>query len=360
MNQQIVITSEHLASDNVSQTLNNLQHAKEIPLIRQVGEDKASMDGLFTILILLGAGLISGVLTWLAWNNLPVFKDPNQDSTTANLWASFTITVIIAIVLVAADAGQSRSLPKLGMALAIATPAALLLAWLLGMLANEVYKSMVEQTYNSLTNQGLDPSTQAFWDSFASKNHLNRGLAWSILGLAAGLSVGVSSRSVKRSAITAGGGFAGGFIGGFVFDYFTGSQDLSQVVGLAITGGSVGLAVSLLEQATKSSWIEIVRGGMSGKQFILYQNEVTLGSSPNANITLIKDPAIAPIAAVIRRRGATVLIKAANPAVPVSVNGVASYETQLSEGALITLGSTELRFREKSKKVSNAAIVRNY
>jgi hypothetical protein len=163
--------------------------------------------------------------------------------------------------------------------------------------------------------------------------------------------------AIKRIVITGAGGFAGGFIGGFLFDFFQG-EEIAQITGLVITGAAVGLSVSLLEQVTKSSWLEIVKGGMAGKQFILYQNSITIGSSPAANVTLIKDPAIPGVVATIRRSGSTVSIISADRTIPISVNGVASFEHRLTEGAVIVLGSTEIRFREKAKQVNDSAIIR--
>lgn len=337
----------------VTAVVEHIERAKAIPLVREVGVDTGNRDSLVTISILVASGLLAGLLTWAVWGILP----ETEDSFTANMVSSFTITLIIAIMLASADSAMSRSAAKLGRNMLLAVPAALVLALILGLLANSVYSALVEKTYSGLLDSGFDPSDQSFWDAFAAKNHLNRGIAWALLGLAAALSVGVPSKSLKRIGITGLGGFVGGFLGGFLFDFFTG-PGLAQVTGLMITGASVGLAVSLLEQVTKSSWLEIVRGGMAGKQFILYQSQITIGSSPAANITLIKDPSILPVAAVIKRFGGRVTISAADRAYPVSVNGVAGFEQVLAEGSLIVLGSTELRFREKSKKINDSKIIR--
>jgi hypothetical protein len=178
-----------------------------------------------------------------------------------------------------------------------------------------------------------------------------------VLGLSAGISVGVPSLAIRRILVTGSGGAIGGFVGGFLFDFFQGQTE-AQIVGLGVLGAAIGLSVSLLEQATKSSWLEIVRGGMAGKQFILYQNQVTLGSSPAANVTLIKDPGIAAFAATIKKFGSTVSISATDRAIPISVDGVTAFEHKLKEGSVIILGSTEIRFREKSKQINNKTIVR--
>lgn len=345
---KITITSADLNDDRIDALANHLQKAKDIPLIREVGEAKRSNDAWLTILALVGGGVVAGLITFVLWQILP----KSNDTTAENMKASFSIALVIALVLTIADAAMSRSLAKVGNALILSVPTAIVGGLVLGYLANILYVDLVQ----SLVAQ-LQASGQLTIEGFTSRNHLNRGLAWSLLGVAAGISVGVPSKSMRRVLITGLGGLIGGFLGGFSFDFFTGEQ-AAQGVGLAITGAIIGLSVSGLEQVSKSSWIEITRGGMAGKQFILYQNAVTLGSSPAANITLIKDPAIPGIAATIKRFGNNVVISAADRGVPIAVNGVSGFEHKLTEGSMIILGSTELRFREKSKKINDAQIVR--
>jgi hypothetical protein len=350
---KIKITLADTESSRVNAVVEQLEEAKNVPLVRAIGDvNSKSSDGIITIATLLFAGVVGGFVTWLIWQILP----DAEDTFTANMLASYTLTLSVATVLILADGALSRSAAKLGMSALIAIPSAIFLALILGLLANGVYTSLVESTIDNLSRLGL--TGDDFFDAFQSRNHLNRGLAWSILGLAAGLSVGIASKAWKRIGITGAGGFVGGFAGGFVFDFITGGEALAQITGLVITGAAVGLSVSLLEQVTKSSWLEIVKGGMAGKQFILYQNQITIGSSPSANITLIKDPAIAPIAATIRRTGNSVKIFAADRANPVNVDGTSGFERQLAEGSTILLGSTELRFREKSQKIDDSGIVR--
>lgn len=347
------ITTENLNSESVKQTVDHIQRAKEIVLVREVGAPSNNQDGLITIAILSAAGLVSGLFTWFTWMLLPDI----EDVTTANMLSAITIALVIAITLVVADATLSRSAAKLGRYLLIAVPVALVTALMFGFVADITYSTLYERNVDALAAIGLYSDNPQFWTEMIDRNHLSRGMAWSFLGLAAGIAVGITSLAIKRVLITAGGGFVGGFIGGFLFDYFQG-EAIAQISGLVITGGAVGLAVSLLEQVTKSSWLEIVKGGMAGKQFILYQNSITLGSSPSANITLIKDNAIPPIAALIKKFGNNVTISSAAPGVAISVDGVSAFEHRLKEGSLIVLGGTEVRFRERSKQINNSSIQR--
>jgi hypothetical protein len=352
---KIKLDEETLRSGEVAAVIDQLQRAKEIPLVRAVGEDKGSKDSFITVVTFLAVGLLSGVFTWLAWRTI----DQSTDVNTANILCSVYLSFCIAISLVLTDTGLTRNIKKVGIGLLIAIPVAGILSYLLGMAASAAYEAMFSTTYQQLVDSGLSPYSDNFWTILYSRNQLNSGMARGIIGLAAGLAVGAHSKSVRRILVTGAGGLVGGFVGGFVFDFVSGGQDAAQITGLAITGGAVGLAVSLLEQATKQSWLEIVKGGMAGKQFILYQKEITIGSSPAANITLIKDPAIAPVAAMIRRQGSGAVIVSQINGVPISVNGQSGQELALLEGAVIVLGGTELRFREKSKKIKNSTIIRS-
>lgn len=348
------ITSDDLQSKAVDNTVSHIIKAKEMVLVREVGENTASRDGLLTIGIFTAAGLASGFIIWLLWQILPQY---DNDAQAGNMQASVTIAVTIACLLAIADGALSRSPAKMLRTFGIALGAALFLSFLLGLLANYLYSSSTEALLQAIYDEGFDPSTEIFWSEVSSRNHLNRGIAWALLGLAAGASTGISSLAVKRALITSAGGLFGGFMGGFLFDYFQG-EAAAQITGLVVTGGFVGLSVSVLEQATKANWLEIVKGGMAGKQFILYQDEITIGSSPNANITLIKDPSIPPIALLIKRSGKVSTLHTALPGIPAVVDGVSGMQLPLKEGSLIAVGNTEIRFRERAKQVNNSAPVR--
>ena len=108
--------------------------------------------------------------------------------------------------------------------------------------------------------------------------------------------------------------------------------------------------MSLLEQAARTHWIEIVEGGMAGKQFILYKNEITIGSSSDSDITLIKDSAIVPRHARLRIQGNRSTAESLNPGNPILINGVVHTSSPLVDGTLITLGQTQIRFREKKSQ----------
>lgn len=349
----IKISLEDMSSAETVDVVGHLQSAQQVPLVRNVGTERKNYGGLLTLLWMTLAGIGGGLLTWVLWTVFPV----PGDSTSANLQASVLLAMGITIVLVAVDSGLTRSWPKVGKAFLLGIPSALVASLIFGLLANAFYQSWSENIWNDLIDLGFDPASESFWEEFQARNHLGRGIAWSLLGLAAGIGVGVSTLAWKRIVVTAIGGLIGGFLGGFLFDFFVGEAS-AQITGLIVTGVSIGLGIGLIEQAAKTSWLEIVQGGMAGKQFILYKPTVSLGSSPTADVTLIKDPAIPSFAAEIARRGGAITLTSLDPARPVMVNGVAVTKTTLTEGSSIELGATIVRYRERNKKEVSASIVR--
>lgn len=353
--QKIVITPEMVASPLTNRTVESLQNAKNVPLVREVGAAEKSNAGLLTVLALAAGGLLGGMFAWAIVQVTPEF----DDSQTSNVVFSVTIGLSLAISMLLAEGLRNQVWSKFLNASVFSIPSAIGLALLFGFLASELYGSLVESTFKAIEDSGLSLyyDFDLFIEEFTKRNHLNRGVAWSILGMAAGASVGIPTKSLKRVGITALGGFIGGFIGGYAFDYFEG-ESTAQLVGLAFTGLGVGLTVSLLEQVVKAAWIDIVAGGMAGKQFILYQSEVTLGSSPTANITLIKDSAIEPIAAKISRVGSGSRIESLSPGRVIEVNGVSGQKFDLTEGSTIKIGDTVLRYRAKASVVNGNGITR--
>ena len=356
---KIVISIGDTQSPIVSNVVSGIEAAKQVPLVREVGSSTSTAGSSFIpSIILTGAGAIGGLFVWVAWQ---VFPAPEDDVQAANIQTSVTIALVLSLVLVLADALQSQSASKLGKVLLIAVPAALVASFLFGYIASELYSSGVDRIWDAIIADGFDPiyDFEGFSNEFTSRNHINRGIAWMFMGVATGLALGAATLAPKRLLVTTGGGLVGAFLGGFVFDFFAGENE-AQIAGLAITGAAIGLSMGLLEQAVKTSWLQITQGGMAGKQFILYKPDLTLGSSPNADVTLIKDPAIPGLAARITRRGSATTIESMDNSRPIIVNGVAATQRMtLQPGVVLQLGSTSVVYHERNKSEVSSSIVRN-
>ena len=55
-----------------------------------------------------------------------------------------------------------------------------------------------------------------------------------------------------------------------------------------VAGGCTGL----IENAAKTGWLKVTAGLIAGKQFILYRNPTFIGSGPECQIYLFRDPKV--------------------------------------------------------------------
>jgi MFS family permease len=338
---RIRISMSDLESVEVTKRVTEMTDAQKIALIRPIGDPTQNSNtnaGLKAILYLTGAGLLGGFIAFLLIKlvlNGVLSAQSEESATFSNLGFSFILAFAIGLTVSILDAASTRIGSKILSAAAIAVPTALTLGLALGAIANFYYTNTMQDIVSKAYEKvAAGESTESVTRWLTSSTHFPRGLAWLICGLAAGLTVGIASRSLKRTGLTAGGGALGGFLGGFVFDFIP--QDLewvAQMSGICITGLLIGSSVALLEQAARTQWIEI-----------------SIGSSPSADITLIKDSAIAPLHARIYSQGGRTVLESLNPGLPCSVDGAVDMRFFLTDTSTITLGSTQIRFREKKNQ----------
>jgi len=212
-----------------------------------------------------------------------------------------------------------------------------------GIAAGAIGGLFAQIIYGWLTPEGQTLSVQQI---FA------RTIGWGVAGLAVGLGLGLAhglpSKSVKKIVNGIMGGAIGGFAGGFMFD------PLGMVLGglgsrlLAITliGGLSGAAIGLIEELRKEAWLAVVGGPLTGKQFILYNQVTTIGSSPKCDIALLKDPHIAPQHCVIEASGSTYQLR--DLGAGTLLNGRAIQRQALRAGDVIQIGSTALEYQDRA------------
>lgn len=176
-----------------------------------------------------------------------------------------------------------------------------------------------------------------------------RGAAWSVFGLGVGLCAGLASRSMRRAYQGCAGGLAGGFLGGAVFSMILalgGNGTLNRFAGFALLGGAVGLATALAEHLTRSTWVTFLTGAREGRQVVLYREESRLGRDELAEIPLFGDGMIEPTQAVIRLSPRPQIQEVGEKSL-LRVNGSATREATLDDGAIIEIGSHRFRFEMK-------------
>lgn len=336
--------------------VNHLEEAKRVPLVRAIGEPEKTRGGFKAIAILVVSGAVGGLLAWIVWGLADTLFDDFETATVENIFGTVSVAILVGMTLVIGDAVQAGAGPKLVQRSAIGIGVAMTTGLIFGALGSFFYISGVDATVDILVESGVSISDDQFLDEFVRQNQLNRGFAWSLIGLSAGLTVGIASLQWKRTLITGGGGLAGGFFGGLLFDMMPG-QDAARIMGLLITGLSIGAMIALTEEATKTSWIEITHGGMAGKRFILYKRMISLGASPSADITIIKDSAMSAVAAVLERRNGTMRVTSLDSHQPVRVNDAEVAVGQIRDGDTLTIAETTIRYRERGEKAVRAEIL---
>jgi hypothetical protein len=180
---------------------------------------------------------------------------------------------------------------------------------------------------------------------------MGRGAAWALAAIPAGIGQGIALRDKKVALNGLLGAVLGGLLGGLLFDPIAAvfppandQADLSRAVGMTTIGLLVGLMVGIVEQWTKTAWVQMKAGPLAGKQFVLFRNPTVLGSSPKADIYLFKDEAIEPQHALIYDRGGRFEIEDQGSADGTYVNGIPVQKRILQTGDQIVLGKTVLEF----------------
>jgi hypothetical protein len=360
------ISWAELNEATVTSRVDQMRAARQVPLIRAVGApgDAAPAGPLAwlrgSVAGLCLAGVIGAVLSWAL---IEVILRPDaithwygSGRHTGNILFSVAIALGIGLVVSAWEGVEARSFPKAGRAMLKAAPVLAIGGVAGGYLASKLFQSMIkgisakaEAVANSKAT--YSEALQAFNDYMQNHLHLPRGLAIGLVGIAIGAALGAASLSWQRALNGAIGGAVGGFVGGFLFDYFgssSGSGVVPRLVAMLVIGLLVGGSMGLIEAARREHWLEILSGGMAGKQFILYNEQTMLGADPGCQVTLIKDPAIAARHAVLIRSADGLTVRSIDPASPTLVNGQPVQEHLLGDSDMLQVGHCMLRYRSKS------------
>ncbi|MCE9553844.1 MAG: FHA domain-containing protein [Planctomycetes bacterium] len=214
---------------------------------------------------------------------------------------------------------------------------------LLGLLGGVVVGLFINGLYHAVGGgQGASMTQQI----------LARGLGWAVLGFFLAVAPGLVLRSWKRFGIGLAGGLAGGLIGGLLFDpigIVTGSAGFSRFVGIVGIGLLAGVGTGLIEKAAKTGWLRVVSGLIAGKQFVVYRNPTFIGSSPQCEVYLFKDPRVGPRHAAIHTIPGGYEIEDLGSPTGTFINGQPTTRTRLRNHDLVQIGGTEFQFQEKAR-----------
>lgn len=385
----MTISAEDLRNTHIDNRVNEMRSAVAPQLVREVGVAGSSGLGVFGVILAMAlAGLIGGLIgstmaeltsqSWQSeaavrrvmegdvnWSCVENLDDSDADQilrcagfdpwyghsrNASNIVWLGTFGILLGCVIAGWDAISARSIEKF-LKLAVTSilflvPATVVGAWL------------AQAAYDKLT-EGIDQ----YSSSVEFQIHISRGAAWAVFGVFLGGAIGASSLSSRRALQGAAGGLIGAFVGGFVFDFIdtdSGNGVANRLIGMVITGVAIAVAMSLIEIASRQHWLEIVSGGMAGKQFILHRDRTVVGSSPTCDITLIKDPSMAPRHLQLDRVGPRLNARSFDGSGVVVVNGAPISTKELEDGDMIQLGSTALRYRSRSEKMPTGAPMPTY
>lgn len=287
------------------------------------------------------AGLAGAFLAWL-------FCEPSFEDEGVQGWGNAFIfplmVILMSIGFGSAESVVERTWKRAFLRGLASTGLGLVLGFVFYGIANVVFAILT----GLLVNLGADadglPSNPLFW--------LVRALAWAVFGMAGGLIFGIVSKSGKKTSYGMLGGVIGAAIGGVLFDpisLMAGGAEASRVIGMSILGASTGIAIGLVESALKDRWLYVSGGPLAGKQFVLYQDMVTIGRSQSNTIYLFKDPGVLEQHATIEHRAGKSLMTAYGPVVVSGQPLQARMQRALSNGDSIQIGRYTFTYAEKER-----------
>lgn len=184
-------------------------------------------------------------------------------------------------------------------------------------------------------------------------NFIGRVLGWTLVGLAIGVCQGgfeLHWRKLRNGMI---GGTIGGFLGGLFFgpvSWIVGSPLSSRAVAFVLLGLFVGLLLGLVQVLLREAWLTVEQGFRPGRQLILDQDVITMGTSEKAGLIFIAYGAkgVEPIHTRIRRHkdGTYTVEDNASRAGTFLNDEEIAEPMRLHDGDVIQLGINKVRFSE--------------
>jgi CDP-diglyceride synthetase len=175
---------------------------------------------------------------------------------------------------------------------------------------------------------------------------LARAAGWAIVGLAIGVSEGVRARSPKKAALGATGGIVGGFLGGLLFVWIGAAAPLflaGRLIALLAMAGLIGLLYCILERRFAVGSFKALNGPLKGKEYIVNQRRLSLGSDGGRDIVLRGYRDVAPLHAQVKvERGGKLLIERKDGALVVNEKELPSARLELDD--VVKIGSAKFLY----------------
>ncbi|HEX8103648.1 MAG TPA: FHA domain-containing protein [Solirubrobacteraceae bacterium] len=254
----------------------------------------------------------------------------------AGVWVG-TLGLVFAAIVFAFDRAVEGAWEEAGRRAARIAIPAFVSGFVSGFLAQVVYREMLSDV-------------SLFDDGVSARIYLARAVGWAIFGLGVGVVFGIVDGSRRKAINGLVGGAVGGAAGGLLFEWSSRSVESegpARLIGLLGVGIFIAVAIRTVEAARRDAWLHVLAGGMAGKEFILWHETTRIGASPDSEIFLLKDPAVAKEHARIDEQGAQRTLTAA-PEATVYVNQTAVRRHVLRNGDQIQIGNTVLGYAERA------------
>jgi hypothetical protein len=174
-----------------------------------------------------------------------------------------------------------------------------------------------------------------------------RALGWSFVGVFLGMSEGLRILSLKKIAVGALGGFIGGLFGGFLLEYahvLLPAFAYGRLLGLVLLGLLIGFFYGLVEKQLSFGVLRILNGAFRGKEYLLGQARMTVGSGARCDINLSGYRNVVEVHADIVAKRGEVTIRQRETGRPLVVNEEKVEQQVLKFEDAIRIGSAKLYY----------------
>ncbi|MBI2803949.1 MAG: FHA domain-containing protein [Planctomycetes bacterium] len=186
---------------------------------------------------------------------------------------------------------------------------------------------------------------------------ISRVMGWTLIGLGIGVTEGIFDRNIKKIRNGMIGGGLGGFLAGLFFvpvGFVIGSPMSSRAFAFVLLGLFIGFFIGLAQVVLKEAWLTVEAGFRPGRQMIMGQDAITMGTSEKASLIFIAYGAkgVEPMHLKITKSAdGRYLLEDNQSRTGTLLNGQAVQgPTPLNDGDAIQFGVNVVRFNERAKQ----------
>jgi len=176
---------------------------------------------------------------------------------------------------------------------------------------------------------------------------ISRIASWTFLGMFIGMVEGVRALSWAKIKVGLLGGIVGGILGGITLEglgFYFPDLLLSRLAGLMVLGMLIGVFYGLFEKGLSSGVLRLLNGKLKGKEYLLVQKKIKVGSSVKSDIHLQEYKKVEETHALLSVKKDDVYIKPATDKGRVLVNEVKVGEHLLKFEDVVQIGSAKFLF----------------